>query len=237
MKAMLLLLALFLARAPVCAQEFEAAVVKVHPPSNLAERSGIEDTPGLIRFENLSLKAYIEIANGVKDYQFSGPDWLNGVRFDITARPPAGYQRGQFPALLERLLADRFQLAVHREPREVAGYTLQVARSGLKLPEAAGARGYFTVRPGLISGTQVAMHELVGALAGRLGRPVVDGTGLTAKYDVKLEWTPDAEASSAEFGISLFTALQAQLGLQLSARKVTLEVVIVDRVQKTPTEN
>ena len=54
------------------------------------QRSGIEEYPGLIRIADVSLKAVTEIAYGVKDRQFLGPDWLSSVRFDITAKPPTG---------------------------------------------------------------------------------------------------------------------------------------------------
>jgi uncharacterized protein (TIGR03435 family) len=211
------------------------------------ERSGIEETPGLVRIENLPLKAVIEMAYGVRDYQFVGPDWLSAVRFDILAKTPHGYKRGQLQPPLRKLLADRFNLTVHHDSREMSGYALVIAKGGHKLHEATGPRGFFTVRPGLISGTQVAMRELTGALTGRLGRPIVDVTGLTAAYDIKLEWTPDQaprppgggddRQELSDPGLSLFTALQDQLGLRLQPQKVPVEVVIVDHVEKTPTEN
>jgi uncharacterized protein (TIGR03435 family) len=231
------------------AQEFEAASIKPHTAlaaAGVNERSGIEETTGLIRIENLSLKVIIEIAYGVKDYQFSGPDWLNAARFDIVAKPPAGYTKAQLQPLLRNLLAARFKLTVHHESKEVSGYVLLVSKGGHKLQESARPRGYFTGRPGLLSGNQVPMRELADILAGRVGRPVVDSTGLTARYDIKLEWTPDQAAPSpvgaedrqpAEPGPSIFTALNDQLGLRLQAQKVPVDVVIVDHVEKTPTEN
>ena len=77
--------------------------------------------------------------------------------------------------------------------------------------------------------------QWTGALAGRLERPVVDNTGLTGKYDVKLEWT--ADLAPEEPGVSLFSVLEERLGLRLQSQKMAVEVVIVDPVERTPTEN
>ncbi|MGO9256363.1 MAG: TIGR03435 family protein [Bryobacteraceae bacterium] len=227
--------------------EFEAASVKLHTAASPSTgRSGIEETQGLIRIENLSLKVVIQTAYGVKDFQIAGPAWLGTVCFDIAAKPPAGYKHEQLQPLLCNLLADRFKLAVHHDSKETSGFALVVAKGEHKLHEATGPRGFFTGRPGLIAGTRVSMGELASVLARMLGRPVVDRTGLTAAYDVKVEWTPDQapqapggdqtkEASEPE--LSLFTALHDQLGLRLQTQKVSVEVVIVDHVEKVPTEN
>ena len=200
---------------------FEAASVKPHTSASPSTgRSGIEETPGLIRIENLSLKAVIEAAYNVKDFQFSAPGWLSSASFDITAKPPPGYEHQQLQPLLRNLLAERFKLAVHHESKETNGFALVIARGGPKLREATKPRGFFTVRPGLIDGTRVSPAELAGALSRMLNRPVVDATGLTAAYDVKLEWTPDSAApvpdgtnDSQEAPLSLLTAVGEQLGL------------------------
>jgi uncharacterized protein (TIGR03435 family) len=134
-------------------------------------------------------------------------------------------------------LADRFKLAVHHGSKQTSAYALLSVKGAQKLHEAAGPRGFFTARPGLISGTRVSMGEFTGALADMLERPVVDKTGLTAVYDLKLEWTPGLTAEASEPGLSLFTALRDQLGLSLRTQKVSVDVVIVDRVEKAPTDN
>jgi uncharacterized protein (TIGR03435 family) len=223
-------------------QEFEVASVKVHPASSggvngSPERSGFEETQGRIRIENLPLKTLIELAYGVRDFQFSGPRWLSMVHVDIEATPPTGYKHEQLLPLLRSLLAARFQLIVHHESKQMSAYALVVAKGGQKFHEAAGPRGHFTDRPGLISGTRVSMGEFTGALAGMLELPVVDKTGLTAAYDFKLEWTPELAPEVSEPGLSIFTALRDQLGLSLRAQKVRIDVVTVDHVEKAPTEN
>jgi uncharacterized protein (TIGR03435 family) len=230
------------AAAALWGQEFEAASVKLHTAASASTgRSGIEETPGLIRIENLSLKVIIEAAYGVKDYQFAGPGWLDTVSFDITAKPPAGYKHEQLQPLLQQLLADRFKLAVHREAKQTAGFALVVGNRS-KLTEATQPKDYFTVRPGLIQCKRVSMVQLANALSRIVGRPVVNDTGLTGDYEVKLEWTPEQSAlpslgEASEPALSLFTALQAQLGLRLQAQKEPIDTVMVDHVERTPTDN
>ena len=118
---------------------------------------------------------------------------------------------------------------------------------------AADAEGYPALRPGMtmaIMSTPIGprarlankenMEWLAGMLSGQLGRPVVDGTGLTSKYDISLYWIPqrpDSIAADDPNGPDLITALQQQLGLRLEPKKGPIEVLIVDHAEKTPTAN
>ena len=91
---------------------------------------------------------------------------------------------------------------------------------------------------------------IINFLTQQLGRPVIDKTGLTGLFDVKLEWTPGSEQAPGPFGPnpdappppadssgpSIFTALQEQLGLRLDSTKGPVEVVVIDSAQK-PSEN
>jgi uncharacterized protein (TIGR03435 family) len=237
------------------APAFEVASVKLHTTSGLNERSGIDETAGSIRVENLPLKGLIEAAYDVRDYQFTGPSWLNTVRYDVVAKPPAGFTQPQLRPLLQSLLTDRFKLTAHHESKEMGVYELVVAKSGSKLHESTGPRTFFTARPALISGTRVSMRELAGALSGLLDRPVTDYTGLLSVYDVKVQWTPDQlrdfkasadlppgtlpRINGAPFdpdGPSVFTAVQEQLGLKLESTKGPVDVLVIDHVEK-PTED
>jgi uncharacterized protein (TIGR03435 family) len=227
--------------------QFEVASVKLHTAASPSTgRSGIEETPGLVRIEDLNLKTVVGIAYGVKNFQIEGPEWLDTVHVDVTAKPPTGYQHARLQILLRQLLADRFKLAVHHESREVPAFALVVPKGGSKLHEATKPRDFFTARPGLIQGARVSSAQLAGALARLLGYPVADETGLTAMYEVKVEWTPDqaspatnadAQIAAPEPGLSLFTALNDQLGLRLQTRKVSADLVVVDHMERAPTDN
>jgi len=122
---------------------FDAASVKSAPPPDghgrrVAMIGGPgTNEPGRINFENVGLGAVIAKAYGVEFYQIAGPDWLQSERFNIVATVPPGTAREQFRLMLQNLLADRFKLALHKETREIAIYSLVVARNGPKLKKAA----------------------------------------------------------------------------------------------------
>jgi uncharacterized protein (TIGR03435 family) len=189
-----------------------------------------------MRIENLTLGGIIRMAYGLADFQLVTPDWTTRARFDIEAKPPAAYTSAQRQTMLRNLLADRFKLDVHNEKKQVTGFELLTATGGHRLPLATGRTGFFTARPGLIDGPNRTVPDLVSTLTSMVGAPVVDRTGLTSRYDLKLTWTPDA-AAAAPAELSIFTALREQMGLRLEPSKVTIDVVVVDRVERTPTEN
>jgi uncharacterized protein (TIGR03435 family) len=225
------------------AREFEAVSVKPHVSSGAPlERAGIEEDKALVRIDNLSLRTLIGIAYRVKAFQIAGPNWLQSNTFDIVAKPPTDYQRDQLPALMQRMLSDRFKLAVHHETRRAPAYALVIAKGGPRLHESAGPRTYHTGRPGLIEGHQWSMAELADALPGFLGHPVANQTGLRALYDLKLEWNPleltaQSETRGAAEGDSLFTAIQEQLGLRLEPIRAQVDVVVVDHAERVPIPN
>jgi uncharacterized protein (TIGR03435 family) len=178
---------------------------------------------------------------------------------------PGNEQWNQRQLMLQSLLADRFKLKVHLESRQMPDYELVIAKGGPKLTEAdaSGAppangfkgsdgkpvAGSFVRGIGMGKITaqnygipQFAANFLSQQLFG-LGRPVVDKTGLTGKYNFTLNWTPDTAAGSAsssqpteDQGPSIFTALQEQLGLRLQPSTGTFDMLIIDHIEP-PTEN
>jgi uncharacterized protein (TIGR03435 family) len=112
------------------------------------------------------------------------------------------------------------------------------------LPGAAGGpMGRMTVRG-------LTVSVIAARLSQQLRHPVIDKTGLTQKYDFILEYTPDLsgvppppEAAAplappaSELLPNLPSALEKQLGLKLTRAKAKLDVIVVDHVEKTPTEN
>src|SRR6185437_4570211 len=230
------------AQSPVSQpKEFEVVSVTPHVSSGgPLERAGIEADTSHVRIDNLSLHPLIGIAYGVKGFPLAGPSSLESGTFDIVAKVPADYQRDQLGALMQRMLADRFKLAVHHETRPAPAYALVVAKGGSKLQESAGPRSYHTGRPGLIEGHQWSMTELADSLAGFVANPVADQTGLRAVYDLKLEWNPDelaAQSGTHGEAPSLFTALQEQLGLRLESIRAPLDFVVVDHAERMPIPN
>jgi uncharacterized protein (TIGR03435 family) len=122
---------------------FEAASIKpAPPPDGHGMRVGMQGGPGTsdperVTFENFTLSALIGTAYDVKWYQMPGLDMLDANRFNITATLVPGATKEQFRLMLRNLLAERFQLAVHKEMREIPIYALTVAKNGPKLKKAA----------------------------------------------------------------------------------------------------
>ena len=127
-------------------QTFDVASVKpAHPPAGITRFTmsggpGTDD-PGRISYTNIMLKRVLLSAYRVRPWQVSGPDWLDSLRFDITARVPEGATQEQFQTMLRNLLVDRFRMAVHKETREVPIYALVVGKNGPKLKSPGGSAG------------------------------------------------------------------------------------------------
>jgi uncharacterized protein (TIGR03435 family) len=161
--------------------------------------------------------------------------------------------------MLQSLLEDRFQLKVHRGTREAPVYELGVAKNGLRMKLSAGQdlvgrgvpRGSMMLSPrtGYLAGNGIAVAKLAGILSEPevLGRPVIDRTRLGGLYDFMLEWTPEPGQGPVALGvsdapptqsadISIFTAIQEQLGLKVESSKGPVGVLIIDSVQ-TPNGN
>ncbi len=131
------------AQTPDAKLSFEAASIKpAPPPDGHGMRVGMQGGPGTsdperVTFENFTLSALIGTAYDVKWYQMPGLDMLDANRFNITATLVPGATKEQFRLMLRNLLAERFQLAVHKEMREIPIYALTVAKNGPKLKKAA----------------------------------------------------------------------------------------------------
>jgi uncharacterized protein (TIGR03435 family) len=265
-----LLIAAATAQTPA---QFEVASVKPSPPPNgmfirttFAGGPGTPD-PGIFRCENCNLAMLVMRAYDLNNYQFSGPNWADSTRFNISAKIPSGATKEQFQQMQQSLLADRFKLTFHREKKEMSQFVLTVTRSGPKFKESkpaeapAGdappgppktdANGYPILPPGrgplmmVIGNGHATMRsadesiaELADRLSNQLNRPVVDRTSLKGKYDFTLNWVMEGPGfSTGESGPTLFQALQDQLGLKLESQKGQVEILVVDHLEKNPTGN
>lgn len=222
---------------------FEVASVKPDLSETGVDR--IKISKGDVIIQNVSLKRLISMAYGIPDsreYLLSGPDWLDSERFDISAKYPPETPDEDALVMLQKLLGERFGLVLHRETRQFSGYALVIGKGGPKLKSAArpGPFPMFRALSGHASGSSVSMSDLADRLSRapfQLDRPVVDFTGLTGRFDLALEWSPVEASAENATGPSVLTAIEEQLGLRLEPRKMPLEVLVVERVNKTPTEN
>jgi uncharacterized protein (TIGR03435 family) len=124
--------------APPAGIAFEVASIRPSGPSHSGNHA--HGNSSEIFLTNMTPKRLVEIAYQVKDYGFQGPDWMDTLHFDLSAKMPEGSTRGQYPEMLKALLIERFRLAVHRETKIIPGYALMPAKSGFKL-KAVEANG------------------------------------------------------------------------------------------------
>jgi uncharacterized protein (TIGR03435 family) len=139
-RSMKLSSAFLLASLTIFGQTAQFEVASIRPsaaPGADHVNVGVHVDGARISCTYLSLKDYIRMAYKVKDYQISGPDWAAGERFDISATLPAGAKEDQVPDMLKALLADRFQMKLHRDSKDFPVYALVVGKGGLKAKESA----------------------------------------------------------------------------------------------------
>jgi uncharacterized protein (TIGR03435 family) len=220
------------------ASAFEVASVRLIPPGKGGMISISPSGSPTFTATNINLEILIAMAYGVdSDNLLNAPSWLGSQQYDLTAKaegsPRLTYE--QLRAPLQKLLEERFQLAVHRQTKEGSGYALVAAKSGPKLQESKGDAPHAYILKGGLNLQNSSIDDLAGTLKRPAGRPVVNETGIKGRFDIKLDYVPEGAANSDR--PSLFTALQEQLGLQLVTRKVPVEMLAIDRVERVPSEN
>jgi len=264
MKQLLLLLLLCVGAAQAQGSrgpEFEVASVRQSSPDAILESfvPTLNVAPGTaLRIVNRQLKELIMIAYGIGGRQLAGPAWLidppgragDIPRFDVVAKVPAEATREQIPVMLQNLLADRFRLRVHREPRQIVVYALEVAKGGLKInPESDGERRASGCGRNMFGDqgvtTAVCQNMTTAQLAQQLQTlapgyfregPVVDKTGLTKAYTFTLAWITMQQRDEGEDGPSMFDAVE-KLGLHIERQKGMADVLIVDQAERMPADN
>jgi uncharacterized protein (TIGR03435 family) len=244
-----LILGIALAQTETSPLRFEVASIKPAKPS--AARGGLQMYPGGgLRMDGATLRGLIAFAYDVREeYVTGGPKWIDSATYNLVAKPehPAAADN---PAIsfapgttawdrmrlrLQALLAERFQLVIHKTAKESSGYTLIVAKGGAKLHPSTTQEPAGTMRGlGRIDGRSGTMRMLAAVLEGYLHRPVADRTGLAETYSYKLEYAQDApDGTPADTAApDIFRALQDQLGLKLEPGKVSTESIVVDRAEK-----
>lgn len=218
---------------------FDAASIKPHPEPVYVSRSDTSGTYATWTAE--TLRDLVVEAYGLKYYQFTGgPHWVESDHFDISARAPgdAAPTRDQFRQMVQTMLANRFQLIVHREIREIPVYALVVGKNGPKLnePDMNSREGYaMGDNKGVhIVQSHATMQRLADHLSDTAGRPVLDKTGLSGAYAYKLDFSLGNNTADSDLP-AMSTAVE-QLGLRLEARKDAVEMIVIESAEK-PSEN
>ncbi|MEQ1759276.1 MAG: TIGR03435 family protein [Vicinamibacterales bacterium] len=232
-------------------------VTSVKPNRTLQAARRMQFTPNGFNATNVPLKELIRLAYGIDGFAASnqvvnGPAWVDTDTFDVAARfqsgSPAVTQEQRFGAL-RGLVAERFGVLVHEETRESAVYSLVVNRAGQLGPRLKkmtldcdaflngrpGGPGVqvcgFFARVGQMSGP-TTMSSLATSLTRVVDRPVLDKTNLMGAFELTLEWVPDEARVATGDGVSIFTALQEQIGLRLQSERGPIRVLVIDRAER-----
>jgi Protein of unknown function (DUF3738). len=229
--------------------DVEVSTVRPTQPGTKVMAIVIQGTDVVAR--NSSLTNLIKFAYQVQNRQIVGaPSWMETDKWDMVARPdiPGTPSIEQARNIMQKLLAERFRLKIKDERREMTAYVLTVAKNGPKMTRSADDA---SLPPNIAIGPWGVMHvrnttlgDFTRFLNGYvLDRPVVDQTGLTGRWDFTLHWTPDetqfpglpvpppvADDANA---LSLYAAIQEQVGLNLNAQKTPVSVLVIDHVERS----
>ncbi len=242
--------------------EFDVAEVR---PSGPDEHEDFKMENGRIEAKAIALRDLIEFAYDAEDDALKGgAKWLDSAKFDIVAKTAPTESADTLRVMLQSLLTQRFGLKVHKERQPVTVYALTALKPKLKNADPAerstctmsladGGRAYTCQN---VTMAQFA-EKLRGVAQGYIDHPVVDLTGLTGSYDFSARWAPRGRtlgrvgavpAGGGDAGpapsspdptaeLTVFEAMERQLGLKLAVQKHPMPVVVIDHVERKPTEN
>jgi uncharacterized protein (TIGR03435 family) len=249
-----------LAVGTVFGQEFDVASIRPSAPVGMSYSTNINSGEGTLRTKNTTLFDLILFALKAQPYQVSGgPGWVRDLRFDISAksldeekRPKAvtkaekDAEDERFRARVRNLLADRFQLKLSEQEKDLPVYAMTVEKTGHKLKpstaEDGNVNGNRTGDKGSLVATGIETESIAEVLGGIVDKPVIDQTGLEGRFDFELKYTLDlgaggnADAAGANDSASLFTAVREQLGLRLTGKRGPVRTWGVVRAER-PGEN
>jgi len=239
--------------------EFDVASVKRNTANGPSDMRGPRRSGDVVAMHNTQLYSVVFYAYHLSgNYQMVGftplPDGWNW--YDIEARAAASATDDQLRLMFQSLLEDRFKLTAHRETRDIPGYQLTVAKGNPKLapskegPMTLTIEGRSLTQPAGACGTSLwndgahmvchaaGIEKIASQFSALLAAPVANQTGLTGTYDVNLLYVPDDRAlrPDAPPGPSLLDAIQGDLGLKLEKGKATVEVLVIEHMEK-PSEN
>jgi uncharacterized protein (TIGR03435 family) len=221
---------------------FDVASVRPAPP-DADPKTGGWSIPSVGRFTatHVPLALLIQLAYDVDGSQIANqPGWLETNLYDIDAKPEDGVHltRDELRPRLQDLLQQRFHLVAHTETRLSSGYALVIAKGGPHLTPTKGDHfpGFrINVSSGHMRGANWSMPQLAKYLTPAVGFPVADQTGITGSYDIDFNYNPKFNSNSDL--PTLDVALKQATGLLLKPQKIPVETVVIDSVDKVPTEN
>lgn len=232
---------------------YDVASIKIHdaskdPPNEQTFNMTIHDD--VFTATNVPLEQIIEFAYDIKSDEISGLSGpVSDAHFDIEAKvlssgdgKPPQLSDTQLAAMIIPLLADRFHLKAHLQPKTLPVYELVVNRGGPKIKLSQEERKNaswnmsWSNNDKVLTATNASMADLATALADEVHRKVIDKTGLDGSADITLKWTSDEAADQGGTVISIFTAVEEQLGLKLQPSKGPVDTLVIDHAEM-PSQN
>lgn len=235
---------------------FEVATIKPSAPDEQGKYFTVRG--GRFVTANTTLLDLIKFAYGLQDKQVANlPDWASSQKYDLNGKPdiPGMPNPEQLRRMTQLMLADRFQLKMHEDKKDMSAYVLSVAKGGEKMekaaPDSGSLPGLFFRGLGVLTVRNATMQDFAELMQSAvLDRPVVDQTALTGRSNFLLKWTPDESqfgglgvkmpappaSDAADAPPPLYTAITEQIGLKLEAGKAPVRVLVVDHVDR-PSEN
>ena len=244
------------AAAPAAPPAFELADVHVSAKTAAPYFTGGSLRGDRYLLHNATMIDMIALAYGVEDdHVLSGPSWLDIDRFDVSARAPRATSPDDIKLMLRALLAERFHLVTHNDTHPLPSFVLRADKGAPKLkpsdgtaasgcddtpnapatPEGAVPYNYITCHNLTLDAIAQNLKNMAG---GYLTNPVVNATGVQGSWDFDIHWTSRGSlAKAGADGISIFDAVQKQLGLKLALEQYPNPVIVVDKVDEKPTPN
>ncbi|HEY4086255.1 MAG TPA: TIGR03435 family protein [Bryobacteraceae bacterium] len=250
MNRKILLFAVWMAAYPVFAQSQAFEVATIRPSEGDVRGSVLGVNPGNLVMRGYDLSRCLQWAYEMQPEQIEGPDWIRDTRFDIVAKSADSADEDHLRLMLRRLIEERFGMKAHRETRVIPTYEIILAKDGPRLHDSSekdasklivsarkGDPQFSKDKTGLIA-EGAMISDIAGKLSEPLERPVVDKTGLTEHYDLRINTTGYILNGEGADPLSLiFTAFERQLGLKIVAGKDAVEFLVIDAVNQSPVEN
>lgn len=219
---------------------FAVATIKPHDPDS--PRQGFEISGDRFGLIDQSVSTLMTYAYSINRHQIDGPAWLGEERYDILGRADIEGEPNlrQQQEMVQKLVAERFQLRFHVKKREMSVYALRIAKGGPKLARAADSDAKFDEHSDG-HGLETTRTYTSASLANFVlveqffysSRPLVDQTGLTGQYDFKLHYSYDeVHNTDPDAPPGMFTAIQEQLGLKIEPAKAPVDVYVIDHVEQ-----
>jgi len=241
---------ILIAFAGVCVAQappaFEVVSIKPLAPDAPFPTARPVRTAGRIQYPRISLSLLILQAYDVRPYQIDGPSWMMTQMYEFSAKIPEGVATDQIPLMLQGMLRDRFGLRTRWESKEQAVFALVVGKNRPKLkessPETRETSQFLML--GHLETKHANISKFAMMLAGILGRPVLDNTGIEGYFDIVLDVDPadlvgplfEPAKGLTSKNPSIFAALQ-EMGFKLESRKAPINHIVIDHVERIPSEN